>query len=162
ERPPGVPPLPRQRQAEVSERRPTRPAAHDTARRDWLVLGCALSLLAVLLGSGPAGSIGGQLPHVDGLLFEVLGRIRGAPPGGRRAGAPGRAGLGRPLGGSCPGDDAGPPPGPARPTLHRRGPAGAAGLPRPGGGVPRALLALVGAGRNDGRAAARRPALELA
>lgn len=64
----------------MSERRPTRPAAHDTARRDWLVLVCALSLLAVLLGSGPAGSIGGQLPHVDALLFEVLGRIVGASP----------------------------------------------------------------------------------
>src|SRR5690606_29673378 len=79
-RPPGVPPVPRQRHVAVSEERPTRQAARESARRDWLALGVALSLLAILLGSGPAGSIGGQLPHVDGLLFEILVRLAAEAP----------------------------------------------------------------------------------
>lgn len=64
----------------MSEERPTRQAARESARRDWLALGVALSLLAILLGSGPAGSIGGQLPHVDGLLFEILVRLAAEAP----------------------------------------------------------------------------------
>jgi len=56
----------------VSASPASRPRPPDPARRDWLVLGCALALLAILLGSGPAGTVGGQLPHVDGLLLGLV------------------------------------------------------------------------------------------
>lgn len=68
--------------------------AHQAVRHDWLVLVVALSLLAILLGAGPAGSAGGQLPHVDGLFLELASRLAGsAPEGGATAASDGRAAL---------------------------------------------------------------------
>ncbi len=54
-----------------------RPRPRNPVLRDWLVLGLALAALAIVLGAGPAGTVGGQLPHVDGLLLELA--AGGAP-----------------------------------------------------------------------------------
>ncbi len=70
----------------------TRPP--DPVRRDWLVLGCVLALLAILLGSGPAGTAGGQLPHLDGLLLALVGD--GAAAAGGAIADAGLARLGAP------------------------------------------------------------------
>jgi PAS domain-containing protein len=73
----------------VSEERPVRPSAPESVRRDWVALGGILALLAVLLGSGPAASPGGQLPYVDALLLGLLG----GAPGQERLGALASAAL---------------------------------------------------------------------
>lgn len=71
----------------------SRPGSGNPVLHEWLMLGIALALLAILLGSGPAGTAGGQLPHVDGLL---LGLIEPAAP----VAGVGTTGAGDPLAGS--------------------------------------------------------------
>jgi len=56
----------------VNEAPASRPKPREPVLRDWLALGFALAALAIVLGSGPAGTMGGQLLHADERLLGLL------------------------------------------------------------------------------------------